>query len=208
MVDGPDNHDQGAGPDRNVLRGQELRAYLDSVLRTVEQLEGAVQSLPRVDDMGSSECPFAEDLYAQKEELEAALGQDVAMLHGYLAALQDEVARCEKNLERIRTDAGSLTVPEALDAYRTAEDAQNDEYYQAVTDRDAIVLVLPRAEAALQVSRSRKYPGDKPPCRQTPVPGSQPEGGSAGPFVPDANTDPGFNRELDSVLSIGQLTRD
>ena len=207
MIENLHNQNQDRGMVPKVPRGQELRIYLATVLHNVEQLERAVQSLPRVNTKGSSECPFAEDLYAQKEELESAVGRDVAMLGGYLAALQEDVARCENNLQRIRTDAGNLTVPEALDAYGTAENTQNDEYYQAVTDRDSIVLVLPRAESALLVSRHRKYPGDRPPRRQTPASLPQSHGGAAGPLPSDAPPASRLDPELDSVLAIGPLTQ-
>ena len=100
---------------------------------------------------------------------------------------------------------GISQYPRRSRAYGTAENAQNDECYQAVTDRDAVVLVLPRADAALQVSRSRKFPGDQPPRRQTPPPAAQPPGGPVGPNAPEAQPGQGLDHELDSVLSIGPL---
>ena len=197
--------EQGDSVASDAPRGGALRSYLAGVMSTVEELEKAVQSLPRVDEKGGSDCPFAEDLYAKKEQLEAALGKDVAMLQAYMAAIQKEVARCERNLQRIRGDAGKLSTPEAIDAYGEAEQAADNEHHQAVTDRDAIVLVLPRAQAVLAVSQNKKYPDKKPQQRQLPEPASPTDGKEPTRPRPDTTGKPALGGELGDLLSIGPL---
>jgi len=60
-----------------IPRGTTLTSYLGSVESEVARLEEAIRVLPRVTPGGSSECPFARDLYARKEELEASVAYSV-----------------------------------------------------------------------------------------------------------------------------------
>ena len=135
-----------------TLRGTELRSRLASVSRTVEHLENTLQSLPRVDSRGGSDCPFTRELYARKEKLQASVSSSVAELRKYKVAIEKEITRCRKNLEHIGSAHGRVHTPDAVDALGDAEQAQRDELQSAISGRDAITLVLPRAEAALQVS--------------------------------------------------------
>ena len=143
-------------------RGKEFRRYLAEVTASVGQLNSIVQSLPRLEADRRSESPFAEDLYAQKAELETQVSHDEAKLQRHLSSLEKEVHRCEHNLDQIGHDSTKLNVPAALDAYNTAEQDQRDEYYQALTDRDAVMLLLSWASSVLQVSRSRNHSGRIP----------------------------------------------
>lgn len=147
---------------RNIPRGQALTSYLSNVTKDVEQLERALQSLPRVDEKGSSDCPVAENLYAEKEELEAKLSSAAPALRAYLAGLQQECKRCQNNLNKIRAGAGQVSTSGVADALDSAAQAAEDAVYQATTDSNAVMLVLPRVEAALKVSRTKKYPGKEP----------------------------------------------
>ncbi len=201
------DQDESSSPAADIPRGKELRRYLAQVTASVGQLESILQSLPRVEANGRSECPFAEDLYAQKEELETQVSRAVAMLQGYLSALEKEVERCERNLDQIGRDSTKLNVPAALDAYNTAEQAQRDEYYQAVTDRDAVVLVLSRANGVLQVSRSRKYPGKIPerdPFGVPPKPLVPPTPGGPQPVGPGG---PSLGGDAGDLFDMGPLSR-
>ena len=79
----------------------------------VDQLDSTMTKLPYVDENGSSECPWAEDLYAQKEELEAELTFEVEKLRYYMPELEKRVSRCEKNLQRIEADSARLNTEQA-----------------------------------------------------------------------------------------------
>ncbi len=47
-----------------------MLSCLDYGYTQVGRLKGKLEILPRVDENGHSECPFAETLYAEKEEEE------------------------------------------------------------------------------------------------------------------------------------------
>ncbi|MEW5902623.1 MAG: hypothetical protein AB1715_14245, partial [Acidobacteriota bacterium] len=88
---GPDNKTLGNIPKKNpdpgayageVPRGERLKNEWAGISSRVEELERAM-ALPDVDEDGSSECPFAESLYAKKEELEEQVARDVEKLKSY-----------------------------------------------------------------------------------------------------------------------------
>jgi hypothetical protein len=179
-------------------RGAALKSYVSEVMAVLEKLERSVQSLPRVNEKGGSDCPKAENLFAEKEELESKLSAAAPTLRAYLAALQWEVGRCQGNLEKIRAGGGSVVTPGAIDALDEAAQAAEDAVYHATTDRDSVMLVLPRVEAVLKVSRSHKYPGQEPKRKSLPRDSTRPGVSSDGPVL---------TRELEDVLSLGPLRR-
>lgn len=193
--------DQASGSKgHNIPRGEALRTYLAHVTASVEKLERSLQSLPRVDDQGGSDCPFAEDLYAQKEALEAEVSSAAPTLRAYLAGLEQELSRCAQNLGKVRGAAGRIATAGVVEALDSAAKEAEDAVYRATTDRDAVELVLPRVEAALKVARTQTYPGKEPKRRMLPrVPG--PDGQA--PHGPG----PSLGRELEDVFSLGPLSR-
>ena len=167
MSVGASEKDSVAPLARHVPRGPALKAYLESVENEVALLQRAVETLPRVDANGRSECPFAEDLYARKDELEANVGRAVVILQEFQAGLEQEVERCQRNLSRIRGDEGDLSTDVAIAKYDLAADKQQEEWERAMFDRNAVNMVLPRAVAVLEVARSKKYPGKTPERRES-----------------------------------------
>jgi len=185
--------------DTGVPRGAELRRVLAGITEHIEQLDRAMSSLPHVNKEGGSECGFAEDLFAQKEELEKQVIEDVNRLMGYMRAIDHDIARCRNNLSRIQADSAKLNRDEARDCYSRAQEAAERELREAVQDKDAISIVLARATAVLKVSQARKFPGREPQRQLPPAGPGAPEG--PGPRTPAA----GIGRELDGLLSIGPL---
>jgi len=126
-------------------------------------------------------------------------------MNKFLRALQVEITRCERNRNRITGDRQRLRTDPAIRAYETAEDEALVEYQSALLDRDQILLVLPRAEAALSVARTRKHP-DVQEQRQQPraiagssrpsVSGSRSQGGSTG-----------LSGEVSDLISMGPIAR-
>ena len=122
-------------------------------------------------------------------------------LQYYLPELEKRVSRCEKNLQCIETDSATLTTEQTKECYSEALEAQRKQYREAVQDRDAVFIVLAKAEAVLAVSRTRKYPG-KIPERQSPPLGAMPfssqsSGGQSHSGGPDG--------EITGLMSLGPL---
>lgn len=189
----------------DVPRGTMLQNELASISALINRLEKAMASLPHVNDEQESECPFAEDLYAQKEELEQELIPKAEVLKRYMVGLENEVQRCRNNLARIQADYAKLNLQETSAHYSEAIEAQLQLLRSATQDRDAVSIVLAKAEAVLKVSRTRKYPGRKPQ-RQYPFPGAKPGDmpkSSQLPNTPSTRGEP--DDEVDGLISLGPL---
>ena len=78
------------------------------VRELITELEKVASYLPAVEDDGYSECPFAEELYANKEEAQTKLAECLVSLRAMLNAIDQELTRCNGNQARISSDLGRL----------------------------------------------------------------------------------------------------
>ncbi len=186
----------------NATRGQPLRNELAGVSGRIEELTKAM-ALPEVAEDGSSECPWAQSLYAKKEELEKQVGREVERLTRYVPVLEQEIQRQKRNLQQIQTDSGKLSLPETTQRYSEAARAQRSQLQSAIDDKDAIAIVLAKAQAVLDVSRTRTLP------RKI---AREPQSSGAGPLGPGESTGiqappAPWGDELDGLVSLGPLGR-
>jgi hypothetical protein len=199
---GVEKHD-----DLNIENIDSTISYMKSL---VEGLLNAISVLPKVDEEGNSECPFAEDLYAQKEEAAEKVEAELPKLRGYVGVVEQEIARCEANLQEINADSGSLNLPEAKGKYNEAVRAQETQYKKAIGQRKALTDTISRAEEALSLSRSKAFPVRKPQKSYHPPVGGF--GGGGTPWSTDIadrafQGRPSFKREMDNLISLGPLGR-
>ena len=189
----------------DVPRGEQLKNELASDSALADQVESANKNLPYVDDNQGSECPFSEQLFAQKEELEQELISKVKVLKRYHKVLSSEVDRCMKILQEIQADSAKLKLQETSKHYSQAQEAQQSQYDSAVDDRDAVSVVLKKAQAILNMSRSRKYPG-KTPEEQFPFPAGMPGPLSSAAQTPGSQSPAGgLSNEISGLISMGPL---
>lgn len=181
-------------------RGAELRHSLWIISQRLDQLKRAM-SLPYVENDGSSECPDAETLYAEKEQLEAQVTADVEVLKGHRVELKKEIQRSEKNLQQLEADQGKLNRLEPSQCYAEAIKAQQQQLRRLIQDRDAVYIVLAEAEAVLKVSRTRKFPG-RVPQKKFGFPSTTP---SSSQSPSSQSPTGGLGNELNELLSLGPL---
>jgi hypothetical protein len=94
----------------------------------VAELRGKEEVLPKVDPDGSSECPFAEDLYRAKADAQQAVMEKLNVARSLLEREQKEQKRCETNLQRIEGDMAKLNEVVAKQAYGVSLGLQEQEY--------------------------------------------------------------------------------
>jgi hypothetical protein len=193
-----DPHDTHNAAD--VPSGNQLKNELDSMSGHTDKLESAM-ALPHVDEDGNSECPWAERLYAKKEELEVQVTNDVEKMKCYSKGLNKEKQRCERNLAQLQADRGELNLPEPSEYYSNAIEAQQRQLQSVIDDIDAVSIVLKRAEAVLKVSRTRKFPGGEPQ-EGFPFP-AMPSGAPGWTCIQPSLRQPGD--EIDGLVSLGPL---
>jgi hypothetical protein len=140
---------------------------------------------------------------AKKNYFMQACRKDTEKLKYYQMALDKEIQRCRGNLERIQTDSGRLNLRETSLHYSEAARAQQGQLQSAIDDKDAVCVVLTKAQAVLKVSRTRKFPGRKP---QEGYPFPVPSLGAPGST--GVQSSPGLlGNELGGLISLGPLGR-
>jgi seryl-tRNA synthetase len=194
----PDNDSESVSS--YVPRGERLKSELTSISALTDRLESACKSLPHVNACRQSDLSYARRLYEEKERLEQELISKVEVLKQYHKALTREVDRCMKNLQTIQEDATKLNLQETSEYYSQAEEAQLKQYDSAVEDRDAISVVLKKAQAVLSMSKTRKFPGSNFGGHflfPAGIPGS----------LASTSQSPagGFNNEITGLISMGPL---
>lgn len=199
-------------PDPQKL--ERLSSTLKGAEESLEKLRTRTRTLPKVKKDGSSECPFAEDLYAQKEEAAKAAQRRLEELRELLRLIENKIARCRANMTRVSRDKGSLNSKEARSQYQRAKEAQEFHYRKAVDQKKAVLELIKQIEQAAREADQKKYPGKEPRRRkhhypplgyggvETSPPPVQPYTGSR--FQPRSNP---TGSGLAPLLSLGPLGR-
>ena len=181
----------------------EVEGYVGIADSCVEQLLQAARQLPRVEEDGSSECPFAEERYAIKEEAQRDAEICLEKLGAYLSWVDDQIGRCENNLQTISSGQQQLNTDSARDKLSEAEE-QLDAFRKRLTKlRDDIEDAMKKVDKALQESVGKRFPGKIPQKNpQFTVPPSV-------PFWPDSNSSQGnsgsADENLKEMLSMGPI---
>jgi len=199
----PDSHARSSSIE--VPSKKAIEAELASISKEVSDLEAATSSLPYVNEDGESECPFAENSWAKKEELEEKVSGKVNVLAGYLMGFDAERLRRQKELDRLQEDYKKLNLQETSDHYAEAVLRQKEKIRSLQERKDAVTAVLVRARAVLKASKGRKFPGRKPQ-QQFSFP-LDPSGTSpSDPLSPGSHSKPGgLSNEVTGLMSLGPL---
>jgi len=187
-----------------------LYDFIDHMEALLDKLTSKANQLPKVDEKGNSECPFAEELYADKEEALTEVAKESKKLEQYLDRVKWEIKRCRKNLEQIRFDRTNLTLDEARKQYDAAKETQQRELNKFIHLKKRLNDLKTRKNMLLKTAQDKRHtwPIGKPKRNDH--------------FNPEAILDsvlasrsngvqdrlpsrPAFNRELNSLLDLGPL---
>jgi len=120
------NHDKRE-KQPSYMNLEDLDEFINHMEALLDKLTSKVNQLPKVDEKGNSECPFAEELYADKEEALTEVSKESKKIEQYLDRVKWEIKRCRKNLDLIRFDRTKITLDEARKQYDAAKEAQQRE---------------------------------------------------------------------------------
>ena len=123
----------------------------------IEELTNRL-ALPEVDEHGYSECPFARELYEDKEVAARNLEKQFMRLQGYLMPLANEIDRCRKNLEKIKAGGGQIHSGDARNGYERARAVQLKEYNELIALRVKAYDLLDRATKLLKEASQKNWP--------------------------------------------------
>ena len=188
----------------------------DSEMKTMVNLLKALSKktaeLPRVDGKGQSECGWAEDLYAENEELIKKVTQNLKKLREHLSVVEKVITGHRKNLEQIRMDANSLHLSKAKKQYSFAELSQEFLYKKALEKKKALKDLFSWAEKVLNLAREKRFPGGEPRKKFRPPPefSASMEGRTANNptnagFQARPASGPSFANQINDLMSLGPI---
>lgn len=176
-----------------------ITEFVESVGKLAAQLFQAVRSLPRIEADGTSDCPFADELYARKEKLQQELRSRFGTLHSYREFMRSEIDRCKKNLAVLGARGDMLHGDRARARFSEAEADAAAHYERCIKVRDRIEESIQFVQGVLRAASSKQRPASQPLVRggRTAVPPRR-SAGSHG-----SNPELGGLFELDSQSQSG-----
>ncbi len=141
-----------------------LRDEMERSLSIAEELNDKTKWLPRVEVDGSSECPFADDLFEEIERLIAPAARRVEHMEIYVPVVEAHVDTRRKRLGVIMSNWGGLSPGKARDKVADAESSQAGDYDGIIHLRDDLHDLLGKLSGAVSnathaVSHWRKCTG-------------------------------------------------
>jgi len=169
---------------------------LGNIDECIEGLRKAYDLLPKVDEEGNSECPFAEQLYAQKQEQQRELQQHLEKLKKDLVQVETDIQKCNSNANIVASDQGQLHSQNVFERYEQAEDKLKSKLKQLHEKRTHIRSKMKDTEKLLAKTNEKNWPDGEPEGQRF----------SLGPSLSllDNSTSPD-NRQLDTGQQLNGL---
>jgi len=188
--------DLGRGPYIEFGLGEYFDSYVSEAHSAAVALRQTCALLPKVDELGRSDCHFAEQLFAQKEEKEKQVRRLLEQFQAYRAAIGQElptalarVARIEATEQRLHGDGAKRQVDQAALEAQAA-------YAKLVHQQQQALIVIEELVAVFNVAASKKWPLG-PPKKAGPSWGGATAGGPTRNRERDVSP---FRKEVDSLL--------
>jgi len=188
---------------------KDIDALIKNTEDLLEKLMKKTTELPKVDKDGQSECPFAENLFAEKDEHVETAVRNLKEMRGYLAQLEKLIERHHHNLDQIRSDSSALQQNSIKEDYAFAEFSQEFYYKRDLQRRKMLQHLITWTEKVLTLAKAKKFPGKKPKKSfrlPPPLPGSMVSSEVAAPTHPapfvKAPMGPPLNNEIKSLMSV------
>ena len=209
-----DNNKNPNSSSSKPLKIEDLKSAMEITKRAMESLSQKTRVLPKVDKNGFSECPFAEDLYAEQEK---ALAHAIACLNnlrGYTPLIEEKINQWRHNLHRLRADGLNIKGAEARQEYRGAMFGATHQYQTAVQEKKELLELISLAGNTIAEARTKKYPGKKPEKKNCPALSFF--NGDSSPYPAPTllgvkgkapSPDLTRNKELTDLISLGPLSR-
>ena len=191
-----DKHTTSAG---TPVRPEDIQGSLATAAASISKLRAAVQVLPEVNGEGHSECPFAQELYAEKERREAEVQAKVGLLHEHRWVVRAEIGRCERNLGTISGHASQLNSDGPRSHYAQAESQLETQLERWRQMLDRIEELIRDAEAALSEASAKPFPGGTSDVPAPPL--TPPTSVPSIPAIPGAPL-PNPGHELETIFAI------
>ena len=185
---------------------------IETMVGLLKALSKKTGELPRVDGKGQSECGWAEDLYAENDELIKKVTQKLKKLREHQSVVEKVINGHRQNLDQIRMDANALHLSKAKKQYSFAELSQEFLYKKALEKKKALNDVFSWAEKVLNLARKKRFPGGEPRKKFRPPPqvSASMEGRTAdnltnAGFQARPASGPSFSNQISDLMSLGPI---
>ena len=128
----------------------------------MRKLDNIFKSLPTLTGKDDPQCTSAEDLYAQKEEAEEKLAQQLRYISSFKDTIQDLVDKQKEKLESLSIDKTSIKYEKAVKKYSFSIYLQEEKTLKAVTLQKEFFMVMDSGAKAIGLSKTKKFPIGKP----------------------------------------------
>ena len=145
---------------------QAIEQSIETVIGKAEALRSAVSSLPEVDKEGQSDCDFAEELYAKKEELQEQVRAGLQELAEHLRDVTQEMQKIKGDLAVVSAHQDQLNGDRAREHFSEAEVHLAALYKRYRKLRDRLEEVIEVVREVLEEAASKRWPLGKPRTRQ------------------------------------------
>lgn len=122
----------------------------------------AIRQLPKVDKDGNSECPFAEELYARKEEAVEQVKSCLRKLYEYANWIEEQLGRCRQNASILSSGKDSLHTERPQITLSEAEQQQLAFCKRLESVAEKIEQTCRELEDAIREASQKEYPTGKP----------------------------------------------
>lgn len=133
-----------------------VRSDVPAVLKA---LRDAIGILPRVDSDGQSECPFAAQLFTQKDNAAEKVEKLHAYMSNYLQTVDEEIQRCHHNLRAWREEVRERWQDRRERERQISESCYLEDLNSATKVREVVAKAIAEMEQALAISARHTYPG-------------------------------------------------
>ncbi len=138
------------------LNISELEEYVRKQHISVNKLDEKVAELPKVDENGYSECPYALKMYKSKDFHLKAMISDLKMIReNILPKIIAESARHRKNMEMIYQAYTQLKRAEPADHLKSAEDKEKWMIDILEGLRKQVMVLISRMEKTIEIAKAK-----------------------------------------------------
>ena len=201
---------QERSEEHSEVKLEDVDSFIEYMEGLLEELWGKINQLPEVDQNGHSDCHFAEELYAYKEEAAAIVAEESKKLQVYLELVKKEIDRCHHNIDQLRTDRSSLNFDEAKKRYDAAKKAEEKQLNKAILQKKKLIDLIKKAEELLSLAKEKNWPLGEPKRQDSFNPEAVLQGVLDGTLPGLGNRErvalpasrPAFHKEVNDLMSI------
>lgn len=183
----------------------EVESFLTTAQGCIQELLMAARQLPNVDGDGNSECPFAEQLYAKKEEAQRKAQCYLEKLGEYQSWLEEQIGRCQANISTVSSGKSALSTDGPRDRLSDAEEKLSAFSKKLGKLFKKSEKVFRQMQSAIKEASQKQFPGRIPRKNPQFTPPSNYPSKPMGSLNPQ---DSEVDDELKEIIAMGPLETD